>query len=124
LKKFEIDKGKPDASQTANDLIPVEQMRPMHRSFTEFKKQLDASASYVVAEKPSTENLPTDRVDFNKLAARFEKIANKRYLIYDSSINKLILIIKLAVNVDGRFFQNAISTNAMQSLRVYLYSSQ
>jgi hypothetical protein len=102
----------------------IEQTRPLPLSFAEFKKRLDPSANYVVVEKPSTGGEQADWIELAELMAHFEKVAENRHLIYDSSIDKLILIIKLASNVNGRFFQDAISTDALQNLRIYLYSSR
>jgi len=102
----------------------IQHRRPSPLSFSEFKKRLDPSASYVIAEKPSAGNGQDDLSELAELAVSFGELTESQNLIYDSSIDKLILVIKLTTNVDGRFFRDAIPTDALKNMNVYLYSSR
>lgn len=102
----------------------IQNMKPFPLSFMEFKKRLDPSASYVVAEKPASGDEQADLEQLAELAAGFGKLAISRHLIYDASISKLILIIKLASNLNGQFFHSAVSADAHQNMKVYLYGNR
>jgi|COG998Drversion2_1049125.scaffolds.fasta_scaffold72001_2 UDP-N-acetylmuramyl tripeptide synthase len=111
--------------ENPKDIPPaIQHMKPLPLSFSEFKKQLDPSASYVVAEKSSSGDEQADLNELAELAAGFGNLTKSRHLIYDSSIHKLILIINLTSNLNGRFFQSAVSTDALQNMKVYLYGSR
>jgi hypothetical protein len=102
----------------------IQRTRSSPQSFSEFKKRLDPSASYVIAEKPSDGNGRDDLIEFAELAVAFGKLTESQNLIYDASIDKLILVIKLTTNVDGRFFRDAIPTDALKNMSVCLYSNR
>ena len=102
----------------------LQHTRPLPLSILEFKKRLDPSASYVIAEKPSSRYGQPDRHAFAELAVAFGKLTKSRHLIYDASIGKLILVLKLTTTVDAQFFTDAIQTDALKTMKVYLYSSR
>ena len=97
---------------------------PLSLSILEFKKQLDPSASYVIAEKPSSRYGHPDLSAFSELAVAFRKLTQSRRLIYDASIGKLILVIKLMTTVDDQFFADVIRTNLHETMKVYLYRNR
>ena len=98
--------------------------RPLPLSILDFKKRLDPSASYLLAEQPSSRYGQPDMSAFVELAVAFEKLTKSRHLIYDASIGKLILVIKLTTTVDGQFFTDAMASDALKMMKVYLYSSR
>ena len=105
-----------------NDIqVLMQQMKPLPRAFSEIKKELDPSASYVVAEKPCARVRPAEYTELAELAVDFGNLVKSRELIFDSSIRKLILILKLTPNFKVRHFRKVISTNVLQNMKVYLY---
>ena len=108
-----------------NDIeAALQDTRPLPLSILDFKKRLDPSANYVIAEQPSSRYGQPDMRAFVDLAVAFEKLTKSRHLIYDASIGKLILVIKLTTTIDGQFFTDAIQAHVQKRLKVYLYSSR
>ena len=97
---------------------------PLPLSLLEFKKRLDPSASYLIAEQPSSRYGQPDLSALTELAVAFGKVTKNRHLIYDASIGKLIMVIKLTTTVDAQFFTDAIASDALKAMKVYLYSSR
>ena len=102
----------------------LQDTRPLPLSILEFKKRLDPSSSYVIAEQPSSRYGQPDLSELAELAIAFGKVTQSRHLIYDASIGKLILVIKLTTTVDAQFFTDAMATDALKTMKVYLYSSR
>jgi hypothetical protein len=99
--------------------------RPLPLSIVDFKKRLDPSASYLIAEQSSSRYGQPDLSAFAELAATCGKATRSRHLIYDASIGKLILVIKLrTTTVDDQFLIDAIASDTLKTMKVYLYSSR
>ena len=98
--------------------------RPLPLSLLEFKKRLDPSVSYLIAEQPSSRFGQPDLSALTELAVAFGKITKSRHLIYDASIGKLIMVIKLTTTADAQFFKDAIASDTLKAMKVYLYSSR
>ena len=98
--------------------------RPLSLSLLEFKKRLDPSVSYLIAEQPSSRYGQPDMSAFVELAVAFGKVTTNRHLIYDASIGKLIMVIKMTTTVDAQFFKDAIASDTLKAMKVYLYSSR
>jgi hypothetical protein len=102
----------------------LQDTRPLPLSLLEFKQRLDPSASYLIAEQPSSRYGQPDLSALTELAAAFGEVTQNRHLIYDASIGKLIMVIKLTTTVDVQFFTDAIASDTLKAMKVYLYSSR
>ena len=101
----------------------VENRDELHIPFSKYKKWLNPSVSYVIAEKSFDDQEVADLKELDDVADVFRQQSTQLKWICDANACKWFLIIELKAD-DRDFFKTAVPSLAMMDVKVYLWSSR
>jgi hypothetical protein len=96
----------------------------LHIPFSKYKKWLNKSVSYVIAEKSFDDQEEVDLKELDDIADVFRQKSAQRKWICDANACKWFLVIELKADDDKEFFKSAVPSFATKDVKVYLWSGR